>query len=288
MGAHDAPAEEQHDDHDEDGEDHHTEAGGQELQAADVVGALIQKAEPPLAAPHEEEGADDGAGDGADAADDHNEEDLIGHGHGEALGLDAGHVHGHEAAAKAREEGTDDEGHHLMLRQVDAHGLRGDLIIPDGLEGPAVGGVYDQHDDGDAQPRHNDVGVEALEGGVLPQGVGAVGEGGEALILDEGADDLREAQGGDSQIVALQPQHGEADEPGQEGGDETGNDEGDEHSHNGAHRLPQKVAEGLRNGELDDAAVVVLVHPCPLGHGDGENGVGVGPHQHEPGMAQGE
>ena len=37
-----------------------------------------------------------------------------------------------------------------MLEQVDAHGLGGDLIVPDGLEGPAVGGVDQQHDDGDA------------------------------------------------------------------------------------------------------------------------------------------
>ncbi|CAN4013138.1 hypothetical protein GLDPPO_GLDPPO_03460, partial [Dysosmobacter welbionis] len=36
------------------------------------------------------------------------------------------------------------------LGQVDAHGLGGHLILPDGLEGPAIGGVDQQHHDPDA------------------------------------------------------------------------------------------------------------------------------------------
>lgn len=59
----------------------------------------------------------------------------------------------------------------------------GNLILPDGLEGPAVGGVDEQDDDGDAEDGHQ----EGEEGG-QPQDDLAVGpcdveagEGGEAL-----------------------------------------------------------------------------------------------------------
>ena len=46
-----------------------------------------------------------------------------------------------------------------MLGQVDAHGLRGDLVLPDGLEGPAVGGV-DEHDDDGHADDHDEHGEE--------------------------------------------------------------------------------------------------------------------------------
>ena len=35
----------------------------------------------------------------------------------------------------------DDKGEALVVRKVDAHGLGGDLVVADGLEGAAVGGV---------------------------------------------------------------------------------------------------------------------------------------------------
>src|SRR5699024_1953017 len=109
---------------------------------------VVQKAQPPFRAGHIQEGGKARAGDGADAADDHDEQYLIGHSGGVDLGLGVVSEHGEQGAAHPGEEGGDAEGEHLVPGEVDAHGLGGDLILPDGLEGTAVGGV-DEHDDDD-------------------------------------------------------------------------------------------------------------------------------------------
>ena len=69
----------------------------------------------------------------------------------------------------AKKEG-DAEGEHLVLGQVDAHGFGGDLVLPDGLEGPAVGGVDEHHDDDNAENRAMRKGkkVDRRGGGHLP------------------------------------------------------------------------------------------------------------------------
>ena len=56
-----------------------------------------------------------------------------------------------DAVTHPGEEGADAEGQPLVAGEVDAHGLGGHLIVPDGLEGPAVGGVDEQQDAADAQ-----------------------------------------------------------------------------------------------------------------------------------------
>ena len=126
--SHDALSEEQHHHHDDDGEHHHPEAGAQEgdLEAADV-GLGIQKPQPPLTGRHIQECRDAAAGDRADTADDHDQQDLVGHSRGEHLGLRLIGEHGEQAAAHASEEGADAEGHPLVLGQVDAHGLGGSV-----------------------------------------------------------------------------------------------------------------------------------------------------------------
>jgi hypothetical protein len=43
--------------------------------------------------------------------------------------------------------------------QVDAHGLGRHLVVPDGLEGPAVGGVDEQHNTSDTQRRRTPSGI---------------------------------------------------------------------------------------------------------------------------------
>ncbi len=48
----------------------------------------------------------------------------------------------------------------------------------------------------------------------------AVGDG--RQVDDEHADDLRKTKGGDAQIVAAEPQHGDGDEEPENGGHETG------------------------------------------------------------------
>ena len=48
-------------------------------------------------------------------------------------------------------------------------------------------------------------------------GFGAVGDGAQLIPLEHRPDDLAEAQGGNGQIVAFQPQHRQADEPAEKG-----------------------------------------------------------------------
>ena len=48
-------------------------------------------------------------------------------------------------------KGGDDKGKLLVVEQVDAHGLGGDLILTDGFKGPAIGGIDQQHHKADAQ-----------------------------------------------------------------------------------------------------------------------------------------
>ena len=116
----------------------------------------------------------------------------------------------------------------LVAGQVDAHGLGGDFIVADGLEGAAVAGIDQQHDQADAHARDQegngggkveryfalrDFEVEIVEGGedtcsmLEPLVIGA-----QLVPLEDGADDLREAQRGNGQIVALETEHRQADQ----------------------------------------------------------------------------
>ena len=150
-----------------------------------------------------------------------------------------------------------------MLGQVDAHGFGGDLVLPDGLESPAVGGVDEHHDDDNAENRDEEgeeggqaeehlpapVGeVEVVEGGDLSDHIGAVGDGPKGLPLEHRSDDLCKAQGGDGQVVALQTQHRQADEPGKEGGHASAQQDGQQHPQDQA-RGGVHPAEQVRQGE---------------------------------------
>ena len=102
--------------------------------------------------------------------------------------------------------------------------------------------------------------------------VGAVGQGADGVPLDEGADDLREPQGGDRQVVALQPQHGHTDQRREQRGHNTGYQQGGNHT----------------DGELHPAAVIVLIDRGTLGHGDRQDRIAVSAHEHKARLAQGE
>ena len=158
-----------------------------------------------------------------------------------------------------------------MLGQVDAHGLGSDLVIADGLEGPAIGGVNEQHNEADADSRHDEREQDGVKAGKAAQQVGGIGQGPKLFPLDDGAHDLGKAQGGNGQIVALQLQHGQADEPGEDGRYDTRQDQ--------AHQQGQ--------AELHDTAIKILVHAQPVRHGNGEDAVGVGADHHEARLAQG-
>ena len=121
--------------------------------------------------------------------------------------------------------------------------------------------------------------VEAVEGGVLRhQGaeigeafeqVGAVGDGAQGLPQEDGLDDLGKAQGGDGQIVALQPQHRQPDEESEGGGQQAGQHQGRRHGQAEAH-----------------GAVVVLVDLLLGLQRDGKDGVGIGPDEHKARLSQ--
>ena len=69
------------------------------------------------------------------------EQYLVGHGGLEGAGLDGGLEHGQQRPGDTGEKGTDGKGQFLVPEQVHPHGLGGDLVVPDGLEHPAVGGI---------------------------------------------------------------------------------------------------------------------------------------------------
>ena len=111
-----------------------------------------------------------------------------------------------------------------MLHQVDAHSLRGNFILPDGLERPPVGGIDEQHDDGDTYTGNDKREQDAIIARKFAQDVGGVGQRAQLLPLDHRAEDLRETQGGNGQVVALQPQHRRADERREQRRHRTGQD----------------------------------------------------------------
>ena len=115
------------------------------------------------------------------------------------------------------------EGQQLVTGRVDAGGLHGQLVLPDGVENDSRVGIGDfPHDDG--QDQHG-ADMEII---VADQGVCKTGHSGEAefaaRILRQRENDAgqnnRERQGGQRQIGMLQPQAGDADnQPGQDGDD---------------------------------------------------------------------
>ena len=193
-----------------------------------------------------------------------------------------------------------------MLGQVDAHGLGGHLVLPDGLKGAAVGGVDQQHDDGDADHRHQhgDKGrqaehhlaggvldVEVGEGGETFQHIGAVGDGAQGLPLENGAEDLRKAQGRNGKVVALEPQDRQADEVGKARGHQAGQDQphqnAQHHADAAAHAGgAEQQRKGVLQGEFHRGAAEQVVNGVFLVHRDGENGVGISAQQHEARLPQ--
>ena len=193
-----------------------------------------------------------------------------------------------------------------MLGQIDAHGLGGDLVLADGLERAAVAGVYEQHDEEDAQsgdgehdegrkPQHDlavRVGdVEIRERREAVEGVRAVGNAAQVLPLEYGADYLGKAQSGYGEVVALELEDGQAYQPGHEGGHQAGdynyNQDAEDESHCAAHTAAAKeVLQRLGYGEVYCGAVVHVVHAFTLRAGYGEYGIGVAAQEHEAGLAK--
>lgn len=157
-----------------------------------------------------------------------------------------------------------------MLHQVDAHGLRCDLILPDGLERPPVGGIDEQHDDGDADAGYDKGEQDAVIAGEFPQDVGGIGQRPQLFPLDNGTEDLGKAEGGNGQVVALQAQHRRPDEG----------------SKDRRHQSSQNQRRDLRHLELHNPAVKILVHINTLVYRNGKDGIGIGAQQHKARLPQ--
>ena len=181
-----------------------------------------------------------------------------------------------------------------MLKQIYAHCLRCDLIVTDCLECSAVGGVYEQNDYRNGYHRNKEreyraelinartyLDVHIAERRVFTQQVRGIRNLAQAVPLEERTDDLRKAEGRNGKIVALEPEHGNADECCENSCGDTGNDDADYRTEEVSGVDAQDIAESLGNTEPDSAAVKVLIHRGVLLCGDGENGVCVCADEHE-------
>src|SRR5699024_1438343 len=111
----------------------------------------------------EDDGGDDGAADGAHAAQNHQDQDLNGHVVVEGSGLVVGEAVAVKGAGHAREEGGQNKDHQLVIGDVHAVGFGGDPVVADGHNGPAVAGVLQvHHDDDDQEHQHDAVGQQGL------------------------------------------------------------------------------------------------------------------------------
>ena len=287
--AHDALAEEEHDDHDDDGDDRHAEAVLEEARRRDAEElAGIQTAQQPLERRDVEEAREHAAGDGADAADDDQQQYLIGHAASERHRLHRAHVHRQHTAADAREERGNDEGKALVVGKIDAHRLGGDLVVADGFERAAVSGVHQQHNARDEHADEQQVRGRAAEIGIALEKVRGVGQRTDGVPLDNGAHDLGKAEGRNGEVVALQTQNGQTDQIGEERRDQTADKQREDHADRRADLVTEEAREDLRQGELHDTAVKILVYARALGDRDAQHRVGIRAEEHKARLTEGE
>ena len=113
-----------------------------------------------------------------------------------------------------------------MLKQVDAHRLRRDLILADRLKGASIGGVDQQHHQCDADSsddkrgKQNRQTKQFREGWHLIKAIGAVCNGIHLRAGKNGADDLGKSKRGNRQIIAFQTQHRDTDQCGKSRSDQ--------------------------------------------------------------------
>ena len=188
-----------------------------------------------------------------------------------------------------------------MLEQADAHGLRRHLVVPDGLKGAAVGGVDQQNDQGNADDRHKEgnectqpqnhlpravFDIEIGEGGEALDHIRAVGNGAKGLPLENGPQDFGEAQCGNGEIVAFQPQNRQADERREQRGHQSRQNQSHENGQNQRQSAAepgasQKALEHIHQRKLHGRAAVEVVDLILGSHGNGQDGVGIRAQQHE-------
>jgi len=195
----DIPASEQplrpedHEQDEEQGIDHHAESGELPIEAAESLREHGQRRSPERRPRN-----------GPDPSEDDHHDHFDGlH---EAQVLRVQRVGKQLAGKPARHAGkrrTYDEGHHFVPGRVDAHGLGGNFVAANGRERVAEGRRLDVAYDDDGQGGDAEVPEEIGDGdGVREAGGASDGRN----IQDEYADDLREPQRHDGQVVAPEPQ----------------------------------------------------------------------------------
>ena len=189
-----------------------------------------------------------------------------------------------------------------MLEQAHAHSFSGDLILTYGLEGAAIGRVYKQYDDEYADGRHEHrhegreghlraayVEGEVREPRIAAQHVRAVRDRAEFLPLEDSLYYLGEAQSSDRKIVALEPEHRQTDEPGEEGGHDAGQQHRQQCAQYHARRShglqPENAVYCLLEGEIY-RRVIVLIHTRDALRRYGEDCIGICAYQHEARLPQ--
>ena len=166
----------------------------------------------------QDDGGDDGAPDGAHAAQHHDHQNFDRHIVVKHGGLDVGQRMTVQHTGHSGEESRQHEHHQLVVRHVDAVGLRCDTVIPDGHDGPAMAGVLQIHHHQHHQKNQHDGKGQQCPGiGVDLAGIQPLGAAGDGEIVDDGLDDLAAGQRHDGQIVALEPQDGEAEHEAKQG-----------------------------------------------------------------------
>ena len=193
-----------------------------------------------------------------------------------------------------------------MLEQVDSHGLRRHLVVPDGLKGAAVGGVDQQNDQRNTDNRHKEgdkrtqpqnhlprpvFDIEIGEGGEALDHVCAVGDGAEGLPLENRPENFGKPQCGNGEVITFQPQNRQTDQRREQRGHQPRQNQSYE---NGQHQrqsaaepgASQKALEAVHQGELHSRAAVEVINLILGSHGNGENGVGIRAQQHEARLSQ--
>ena len=178
--------------------------------------------------------------------------------------------------------GGDHEGDHLILGDADAHALGRNAVVPGGHDGPA-GAAVDQIKDNCQRHQHqhkpgrkggDPLGVHHPHGppdelhAPFAQLVGVAQEAElEAVFVhpqvdvgDDALDDLTESQGDNGQVVAVEPEHRDADEEAQQGG----------------HRRPRR--HGQRQAQGGEGHAVL--------EGQGHGGAGESADAHKARVAQ--
>ena len=168
-----------------------------------------------------------------------------------------------------------------MVGKIDAHRLGGDLVVADGLERAAVGGVHQQHNARDEHADEQQVRGRAAEIGIALEKVRGVGQRTDGVPLDNGAHDLGKAEGRNGKVVALQAQHGQTDQIGEERRDQTADKQREDHADRRADLVAKEARKDLRQGELHDAAVKILVYARALGDRDAQHRVGIRAEEHK-------